>query len=235
MSSSEIESRLTQPTYVIRRKVFKLLGAAFQIYDGANHEILYSEQKAFKLREDIRLYGDEGRSEELLHIQARSIVDFSAAYDVVDVARGERVGALKRRGFTSLVRDEWIVTDADDRDVARIQEQSLPLALARRFGSYAVFALVAATMFLRSQAVADVFNLVWVALVALGLVFALVPQVYVGTVGGDREVVRLRRHVNPFVQKLTLQFSHDADGLIDRRLGLAAGILLIAIEGRQSD
>lgn len=233
MNRPETEARLAQRTYVIRRQVFKLLGAAFQIYDGANREILYSEQKAFKLREDIRLYGNEARSEELLRIQARSIVDFSAAYDVADVTRGERAGTLKRRGFTSLVRDEWIVMDAEDRDVGAIQEQSLPLALARRFGGYAFFALVAASI-LVGGAFGDVFNVMFLPLVVASFAFQLIPQVYVGTLGG-RPVMRLRRHANPFVHKITLDFSDDVDGLVDRRLGLAAGILLVAIEGRQSD
>ena len=67
------------PRYIIRKKVFKLLGAAFHVYDEAGNLIMYSRQKAFKLKEDIRLYSDETMKVELLTITARQVVDFSAA------------------------------------------------------------------------------------------------------------------------------------------------------------
>ena len=43
---------------------------------------------------------------ELLSIQARQIIDFSAAYDVYDGSTGSKVGALKRKGMKSILRDE---------------------------------------------------------------------------------------------------------------------------------
>ena len=50
--------------YLIRRKVFKLLGGAFHIYDPEGRLAFYSKMKAFKLKEDIRLYSDESMQEE---------------------------------------------------------------------------------------------------------------------------------------------------------------------------
>jgi hypothetical protein len=41
------------------------------------------------------------------------------------------------------------------------------------------------------------------------------------------------QNFNPFVTKINANFSEDTRGLLDRRLGLAAGILLCAIEGKQ--
>ena len=96
----------THPTYLIRRKFFRLLGAAFHVYDPDGGLVFYSKQKAFKLREDIRLYSDESMTTEVLTIQARQIVDFSAAYDVVETATGTKLGALKRKGWKSIVWDE---------------------------------------------------------------------------------------------------------------------------------
>ena len=63
-----MESRFSPDSYLIRRKVFKLLGAAFHIYDAQGNLVLYSKQKAFKLREDIRLYASEDMREEVLSI-----------------------------------------------------------------------------------------------------------------------------------------------------------------------
>ena len=82
--------------YTIRRKVFKILGGAFHIYGPAGELIGYSKQKAFKLKEDIRVFTDESCTVELLTIQARNIIDFSAAYDVTDPAGGGVIGTLRR-------------------------------------------------------------------------------------------------------------------------------------------
>ena len=70
--------------YVIRRKVLTIFGQQFHVYDGHGKLLGYSKQKAFKLKEDIRFYSDETMAEEKLLIMARQVIDFAAAYDVVD-------------------------------------------------------------------------------------------------------------------------------------------------------
>ncbi len=85
-----------------------------------------------KLKEDIRVYSDETRSRELLNIQARQILDFSAYYDVVDSQFSSKVGGLRRKGFRSLVQDEWEVFDAQDQSLGILKEDSLNRALLRR-------------------------------------------------------------------------------------------------------
>jgi hypothetical protein len=158
---------------------------------------LYSQLKAFKLKEDIRLYTGEDMATEILTIKARQILDFSAAYDVVDTQSGEKLGALRRRGFKSLIQDEWLMLDPLDREIGLIQEDSTALALVRRF------------------------------------LTNLVPQTFNGAVQGQ-PVFTFKRHFNPFVLRMDMDFSPDANGLLDRRLGIAAGILMSAIEGRQN-
>lgn len=113
--------------------MLKLLGSAFRIYDPAGNLAFYVQQKAFKLKEDIRVYADEGKTTEMLCIQARQIMDFNAAYDVNDSLTGQKIGALKRKGWSSLIRDEWIVMDAMDREIGKIIEDSQLMALLRRF------------------------------------------------------------------------------------------------------
>ncbi len=119
--------------YTIRRKVLQLFGASFHVYDEQGRVVGFSSQKAFKLREDIRIFADESRTRELLSIQARQVIDWSAAYDVVDSTEQRKVGALRRKGWSSLLRDQWEVMDAFDRPVARLREDSTLLALLRRF------------------------------------------------------------------------------------------------------
>lgn len=125
------EIRFNHDHYLIRRKVLKLFGGAFHIYDDHGNLVLYSKMKAFKLREDIRLYSDESMSEELLAISARSWMDFSTVYDVNDAA-GVSVGSLQRQGFRSLFRDRWTLMDATGREIGMIQEDSAVMAFLRR-------------------------------------------------------------------------------------------------------
>lgn len=191
--------RFNHRQYTIRRQVFKLLGEAFHVYGPAGQLVLYSKMKAFKLKEDIRLYTGEDMATELLAIRARHVIDFSAAYDVVDPTCG-KVGALKRKGLKSLLRDEWIVMDEQDHEIGLVQEDSTLLALVRRFTG-------------------DIVNL-------------LLPQQYSVQIGG-MPVCTMRQNHNPFVFKLSVDFGQDTQGRLDRRLGLAAGILLAAVEGRQ--
>jgi uncharacterized protein YxjI len=119
--------------FLVRRKVFRILGAGFHVYDPAGNVVGFSEQKAFKLKEDIRVFTDDRKSKELLAIRARQIVDFSAAYDVVDSTEGRKVGACRRKGWSSILRDSWEILDEHDCPVAHLQEDSTALALLRRF------------------------------------------------------------------------------------------------------
>jgi hypothetical protein len=126
--------------YTVRRKFFKFFGAAFYLLDEGGNVIGYSSQKAFKLKEDIRVYTDDSMSEELLVIKARSVIDFGATCDVTDPAEGGRsVESYRRKGWTSLVRDEWLLFDADGNEAGKIQEDSAGLAIVRRIiGSVAL-------------------------------------------------------------------------------------------------
>ncbi len=182
--------------YLLKRQVFALAGK-FRFYAPNGQLVMYSEQKMFKLREDIRVYADEGKTQEVLMIKARQIMDFSAAFDVVDSASGQKVGALRRKGLASILRDEWEILDISDNVVGKLFEDSMALALVRRF------------------------------------LTGLVPQNYDITVGATR-AADLKQNFNPFSYQLNLDFSMDVAHALDRRIGIAAGILLAAIEGRQS-
>ncbi|MEJ2367685.1 MAG: hypothetical protein P8Z49_04895 [Acidobacteriota bacterium] len=60
----------------------------------------------------------------------------------------------------------------------------------------------------------------------------LVPQVFYATVAGGI-VAEYRQNFNPFLLKIKVDFSPDIRNVYDRRLGLAAGLLLAAVERRQ--
>lgn len=184
--------------YTIRRKVLTLLGAKFHIYDQAGSLIGFSKQKAFKLKEDIRIYRDESMQQEFLTISARSIIDFGAAYDIIDSKSGRSLGALKRQGLESMFRDKWIIFDEDGNQRGTIEEDSPYLAIVRRMSD------LAATFIPQAFSLKD----------SSGTVYA-----------------EFRTHLNFFVHKLTVRVLDNCP--LDQAVPLAAGILLVAIEGRQ--
>lgn len=184
--------------YLLKRQVFAITGK-FRYYDPNENLIMFSEQKMFKLREDIRVFSDESKSQEVLQIKARQIIDFSAAYDVIDSAYNQKVGVLRRKGMRSILRDEWEVLDNNDQLIGMLFEDSPGLAMLRRL-----------------------------------LLGSLLPQNYDITVR-DQRVADLKQRFNLFRYELDVDFSFDTAHVLDRRVGLAAGILLAAIEGRQSN
>ncbi|OAB38716.1 hypothetical protein PMSD_06800 [Paenibacillus macquariensis subsp. defensor] len=191
-----MKERFNHSNYLVRKQFFRIFGEAFHIYDPQDGLVFYVKQKAFKLKEDIRVYSSEDMSEEVLVIKARSRIDFSATYDVFDPIYNETIGSFRRKGMKSILKDEWIILDNQEREVGLITEDSMLLALLRRFLSN------------------------------------LIPQTYVGTIG-QHEVLTFKQRFNPFVQKIELDFSMDRNQMLDRRLGIAASVLLSAIEGRQ--
>ncbi len=118
--------------FVARRQVMKIFGAGFHLYAPDGHLIAYSKQKAFRLKEDIRVFADEAMTHEVLWIQADRIVDWSAAYQVRDSQTGEHYGTLRRKGWKSMFRDSWEVLDAEGTVRGRVIEDSGWMALVRR-------------------------------------------------------------------------------------------------------
>jgi uncharacterized protein YxjI len=118
--------------FVARKQLFKVFGAAFHLYAEDGRLLAYSKQKAFKLKEDIRVYADEAQTDEILYIQADRVIDFSASYTVIDSRTGEHVGTLRRKGWSSLFRDSWEILDAGGVLRGKVLEDSSWKALLRR-------------------------------------------------------------------------------------------------------
>lgn len=182
--------------YTLRRKVLTLVGAQFHARTESDRLIAFTQLKGFKLKEDIRVYADEAKTKELLVIQARQILDISATYDVTDPNQGGmKIGALQRKGVKSIVRDEWLLLDAADNEIGLIQEESMFVALLRRFIEH-------------------------------------IPQSFHVKIG-ETILGRVHQNFNPFVLKLSVDFTEDKRKQVDPRMGFAIAILLAAIEGRQ--
>jgi hypothetical protein len=193
--SDGVDNRFNQDTFHIRKHILTFAGAKLEVFNAQEQVVFFSKMKAFKLKEDIRIYSGEDMQEEFISIHARSALDFSATYDVMDSKTGEKIGALRRHGMKSMLKDEWSILNTNDSEVGKIQEDNILLALLRRF-------------------------------------IGLIPQSFKVEMNGT-SVAEFKQNFNPFVVKLNLDFTMDRSHTLDRRLGLAAGILLCVIEGKQ--
>lgn len=185
-------------TYFAKMKFFKLFGNTIRIFDETKTNLLlYVKQKAFKLREDITMFADEAQTKPVLKINARNIIDFSAAYDVTDVTTGEKIGVLRRKGMmSSFVMDAWEILDKNDAVIGSIKEESMLLAMIRRY------------------------------------LANIIPQKFMLAIG-ETPVGHAKQTWNPFLPQMKVDFTADTGKKLDRRLGLAAVVLLQVIEGKQ--
>lgn len=179
--------------FTIRKKVLSLMGAEFSVMDEQDNVVLYAKQKAFKFKEDVRLYTSKDMTEEVITIHARNIIDISATYDILDAKSGKSLGAVRRDGIKSMLKDEWKILGKGDVEVGVIKEDRKLMAFLRR------------------------------------VVTNLIPQNMHFYMNG-KEVAVFKQYFNPLVFKADMEFM---DSGLDKRVGLAAAVMLALIEGRQ--
>jgi hypothetical protein len=184
-----------QDSFVARQKIFSL-APCFYVQDQMGNALAFLRKKVFTWKDEIRVFTDETQSLELLRIKARKIIDWGAAFDVTDSINNQKVGALKRRGWKSVIRKEWTIMDGQDQEIGRIREDSAMLAFVRRF------------------------------------VTALLPQAYTFELNGQ-QVGTATQNWNLFAPRMYVDFTADPGKRLDRRLAVAAVVLMMAVEGRQ--
>jgi hypothetical protein len=97
----------------------------------AGGPVAFVRQKKLAIKEDIRFYGDEGETDELFRIKARSMLDFGGSrYDVF--ADEEKIGQLWHKFGESLIRTTWHVGGPAEEEVALARERSTAAAIGRR-------------------------------------------------------------------------------------------------------
>jgi len=82
----------------------------------------FVEQPWFRWRTELTVYADEEMTQPILIIKNRSIAAVNMEHDLFDAASGQRLGALRTRGWRSLYRDTWEILDADERTAGQMIE-----------------------------------------------------------------------------------------------------------------
>lgn len=95
----------------------------FSVIDAGGHEIAYTRQKIFKIKESVQIFRNSSRNELLFTVKADRIIDFNASYTVRDAAENV-LGSIKRSGVKSLWKTSYTVHDAAGRQLYSLQEKN---------------------------------------------------------------------------------------------------------------
>ena len=191
------------------QQVFRPIGNEYRISvpaPGSKDEgepLLFVKQKKLSLKEDIRFRLDPERDDHLFMIKSKTVFEFAGRHDVLDDA-GTVIGTLEKSFAKSLLRSHWVVRDAAGQELFSAEEQSLVIALVRRFAGYVPL--------------------------AGSLLLEYIPFNFTFARGGA-EAGRYSRVIGSFRDKYVLEPGEELEG-VDRRLVLAFAVALDALQDR---
>ncbi|MBI3361784.1 MAG: hypothetical protein HY023_11815 [Chloroflexi bacterium] len=99
------------------------LNPQVKITDASGQTVLYVKQKAFALKESVKVFADEAQQRELYAMKANKIMDFSANYNITS-PDGMGVGTVKRQGVRSLWKATYNILDAGGAEAGVIREEN---------------------------------------------------------------------------------------------------------------
>lgn len=104
---------------------FKIIAIAPQISvtDASGNLVMYVKQKAFKLKEAVTVFADQGQTQPLYTINADRVLDFSASYHMA-ATNGFQIGSIKRQGMRSIWRSHYDLFDPSGQPTVSIREEN---------------------------------------------------------------------------------------------------------------
>ncbi len=105
--------------------LFKIstLSSDFTITDTEGNFVGYVRQKLLKIKEEVKVFSDESRTQELFNINATKWLDFNSTYNVTDV-NGVYFGSVKRHGMRSLWRATYSIMDENEQVIFTVSEKN---------------------------------------------------------------------------------------------------------------
>ena len=105
--------------FLIRRRPFKLIGKAFDIFDNNKNKLCYAETKMLKLKDEMYIFTDHSCSSELLKITGNRSLGTSSLYEVIDSIANQKIGSIK------LLRlDEFSLLDKNNIEIGFVKSSN---------------------------------------------------------------------------------------------------------------
>jgi uncharacterized protein YxjI len=103
---------------------FLTISSYIRVVDATGQLVGYVKQRAFRLREDVTIFADEGQTQPLFHIKADRIIDIGATYSI-RTADGRPLGAVRQRGMRTLWRATYDILDESGSAVGLVHEKDV--------------------------------------------------------------------------------------------------------------
>ena len=100
------------------------LSSDFNITDRHGNYVAYVREKMFKLKEDVIVFNDESKSQELFRIKADRWLDFNASYSMTDLSTHKNLGRLARQGMRSIWKSQYEIIDGNEKIKFQINEDN---------------------------------------------------------------------------------------------------------------
>ena len=100
------------------------LSSDFNITDRHGNYVAYVREKMFKLKEDVIVFNDESKSQELFRIKADRWLDFNASYSMTDLSTHKNFGRLARKGMRSIWKTQYDIIDGNEKIKFQINEDN---------------------------------------------------------------------------------------------------------------
>ncbi len=95
----------------------------FTASDKTGKTLAYVRQKMFKLKEDIQVFSDESKSNQVYRIAADRIIDFNAVYTFFD-EDDNIIGKVGRKGRKSILKAHYNIFDEEGNNDYSIEEEN---------------------------------------------------------------------------------------------------------------
>ena len=112
----------THTSYTLVRPLFSW-SRIYRVYAPDGSLAAFVEQPWFRWRTELTIYGDEEQTQPILVIKNRRFAAVNMEHDLFDAQTGARLGVVRTRGWSSMLRDTWDILDADERECGLMIEE----------------------------------------------------------------------------------------------------------------
>jgi uncharacterized protein YxjI len=136
-------SLATQRHYLIKRKFWSFFERVFRVWTADGQLIMYIKHPLLKLREEFMVYEDEAQTRAMLRVKSKQVIAINFSYEITDATTGAVFGSVRKQGLKSIIRDKFILFDANEQEIGYAEEQGA--SILRRFfpwltSKHAIFA-----------------------------------------------------------------------------------------------
>jgi len=115
-------SMWNQSRFRIKRAFWSFLERTFRVFTADGQLIMLVKHPILRFREEFKVYADEAQSVPLLLVKSRQIIAINFTFDVVDIASGQLLGTVQKRGARSIVRDRFLILDPAGTEIGTMEE-----------------------------------------------------------------------------------------------------------------